>query len=64
MSRWDARESIVLDGRTWDAWKVQSSVSERIDREPLRLTAWLSADERRVPLVVDVRRRSGRCGSR
>ncbi len=49
-----ARESIVLDGRTWEAWKVQPSVSERIDRDPLRMTAWLSADERRVPLVVDV----------
>jgi hypothetical protein len=48
------RESIVLDGRTWEAWKVQPSVSERIDRDPLRMTAWLSADERRVPLVVDV----------
>ena len=59
------RESIVLDGRTWEAWKVQPSVSERIDRDPLRMTAWLSADERRVPLVVDVSaRRSGRCGSR
>ena len=49
------REAVALDGRTWDAWKVQSSVSERIDRAPLRLTAWLSADERRLPLVVDVR---------
>jgi hypothetical protein len=48
------RESIVLDGRTWEAWKVQPSASERIDRDPLRMTAWLSADERRVPLVVDV----------
>jgi hypothetical protein len=48
------QESITLDGRAWDAWKVQSSLSERIDRDPMRLTAWLSADERRVPLVVDV----------
>lgn len=50
------RESIVLDGRTWDAWQVRPamSMSEGNVRDPLRITAWLSADERRVPLVVDV----------
>ena len=47
-------EPIVLDGRTWQAWRVQPTVSERIDRGPVRMTAWLSADERRVPLVIDV----------
>jgi hypothetical protein len=48
------REPIVLDGRTWQAWRVEPTVSERIDRGPVRMTAWLSADERRVPRVVDV----------
>ena len=48
------REAIVLDGRTLEAWKVQPTLSERIDRPPMQITAWLSADERRVPLVVDV----------
>ena len=48
------QEPIVLDGRTWQAWRVQPTVSERIDRGPVRMTAWLSADERRVPLVIDV----------
>lgn len=49
-----SREPLAMDGRTVDAWKLDLSASERIDRAPLRMTAWLSADERRVPLVVDV----------
>ncbi len=49
-----APESIVVDGQPRQAWRLEASISERIDRDPLRLTAWLSADEKRVPLVVDV----------
>jgi hypothetical protein len=48
------REPVVLDGRTLEAWRVQPTISERIDRGAVLITAWLSADERRVPLVVDV----------
>jgi hypothetical protein len=48
------RERVVLDGRALEAWRVQPAISERIDRAPMRITAWLSADQRRVPLVVDV----------
>ena len=52
--RVETREPVTLDGRPVDAWKLELAASERIDRAPLRLTAWISADERRVPLVVDV----------
>jgi hypothetical protein len=48
------RESMTLDGRTWDAWKLEPRVSDRIDRDPLAITAWVSADARRIPLVIEV----------
>ncbi len=48
------RESIVLDGQSWEAWKVEPRLSERIDRSPVKITAWVSADSRRIPLLVEV----------
>jgi len=48
------RESIVLDGRTWDAWKLEPQLSNRIERSPLSISAWVSADARRIPLLVEV----------
>ena len=33
------RESIVLDGQSWEAWKVEPRLSERIDRSPVKITA-------------------------
>ena len=48
------RESIVLDGQTWQAWRVEPRLSERIDRSPLKISAWVSADNRRIPLLVEV----------
>ena len=44
----------MLDGRSWPALKVAPRLSDRIERGPLALTVWVSADERRIPLVVDV----------
>lgn len=48
------REVVVLDGRTWDAWKVEPRLSERIERDPLKIAAWVSADHHRIPLLVEV----------
>lgn len=48
------RETVVLDGRTWDAWKLEPRLSERIERDPLKIAAWVSADHRRIPLLVEV----------
>ena len=47
-------ESIVLDGRAWSAWKLVPRLSERIERDSLTLSAWVSADDRRIPLLVEV----------
>jgi hypothetical protein len=48
------REAIVLDGRTWDAWKLEPRLSERIERDPLKIAAWVSVDRHRIPLLVEV----------
>lgn len=48
------REAIQLNGRTWDAWKLEPQVSNRIERSPLTIAAWVSADARQVPLRVEV----------
>jgi hypothetical protein len=51
----DAPETIVLDGRTWSAWKLRPQLSERIERQsPPTMAVWVSADDRRIPLVVEV----------
>jgi hypothetical protein len=47
-------ETIVLDGRSWPAYKLEPRLSDRIERGPLAIAAWVSADERRVPLLVEV----------
>ncbi len=48
-------ETITLDGRARSAWRLEPRLRDRLDRRgPLNLTAWLSTDANRVPLVVDV----------
>jgi hypothetical protein len=48
-------ETVVVSGRSWSAWKVVPLIRERIPRRaPLAITAWLAADERRLPIMFDV----------
>jgi hypothetical protein len=48
-------ESIVVNGQGWSAWKLTPVLGERIERpDRLTVSAWVSADPRRIPLVVDV----------
>ena len=51
----DRQETITIGDRSWPAWKTEPKLSERIDRRgALQIVAWLSADARRIPLVVEV----------
>ncbi len=48
-------ETIAAAGRSWRAWKVEPRLHERIEREGrLRMTTWISADEHRLPLLIDI----------
>ncbi len=48
-------ETITLDGHARSAWKLEPRLTDRLDRRgPLNVTAWLSADAHRVPLIIDV----------
>jgi hypothetical protein len=48
-------ESLLVGGQPWSAWKLEPRLGDRIDR-PDRLTfaAWVSADPRHIPLLVEV----------
>jgi Protein of unknown function (DUF3108) len=48
------RETIQLNGREWAAWKLAPQLSNRIERSSLTIAAWVSDDEHRVPLLVEV----------
>lgn len=51
----DPLERVVIDGREWSAWKLSVEQSDRLGRRrPLKISAWISADERRLPLIVEV----------
>ena len=50
----DDLESIQLNGRAWSAWRVKPRLSDRIERDPLAMSAWVSADTRQIPLLVEV----------
>jgi hypothetical protein len=48
-------ETITLDGQARKAWKLEPHLTDRLDRRgALNVTAWLSADANRVPLLIDV----------
>ena len=60
----DGLETIQLDGRARPTWKVEPRLSERVERQgaqgpqggqgSIAISAWLSADARRVPVVVEI----------
>jgi hypothetical protein len=48
-------ETITLDGHARSAWKLEPRLADRLDRRgALNVTAWLSADAHRLPLIIDV----------
>jgi hypothetical protein len=48
-------ETVEAGGRAFEAWKVEPRVRQRIERrQPLAITAWVTADARRIPVRVDV----------
>ena len=50
-----SRETVVVHGQPRSAWKVEPRLHERLEREGrLTMSAWISADERRIPLVIDI----------
>lgn len=49
------KEQIAIDGRQWSAWKIEPRLHETVDRRaPPSMTAWISADAQRIPLVFQV----------
>jgi hypothetical protein len=55
------RETIEVGGRTEEAFRVEPRISARVERRrPLEATIWLSADARRLPLVVEISAGFGR----
>ena len=51
----DPVETILLDGHAWSAWKIEPQLSDRIERhDSLVISAWVSADARHIPLVMEV----------
>ena len=47
-------ESIDVDGRARPAWRVEARLIDRLDRRTPAITAWVSADDRRLPVLIDV----------
>ena len=48
-------ETITLDGQPRSTWRLEPRLIDRLARRgPLDMTVWLSADARRVPLMIDV----------
>jgi hypothetical protein len=51
----DRLESLLVDGRSWSAWKLEPRLGDRIERpDRLTISAWVSADPRHIPLLVEV----------
>ena len=51
----DGVEPVTVQGKTVEAIRLTPDVKRRVeDRQPLASTIWLSNDERRVPLVLDL----------
>jgi len=48
-------EPVTVQGKNVEAIRLTPDVRRRVeDRQPLTSTVWLSNDERRVPLVLDL----------
>jgi hypothetical protein len=48
-------ERIIVEGRSWDAWRVDARISRAIERRRSpAITAWIGADARRIPIRFDV----------
>jgi hypothetical protein len=55
------REAIQVQGRSLTAIRLDPRVQQRMERRrPVAATLWLSADERRVPLAMDLEAAFGR----
>jgi hypothetical protein len=51
----DGIEPVTVQGKNVEAIRLTPNVQRRVeDRQPLASTVWLSNDERRVPLVLDL----------
>jgi hypothetical protein len=48
-------ETVTLDGQPWKVWRVEPRIRQRIERQrPLEITAWMTADARRLPVIMDI----------
>jgi hypothetical protein len=55
------RERVDAAGRSQEAIRLEPVISTRVQRrQPIRVTIWISADDRRVPLAADVAAGFGR----
>lgn len=55
------RERVDVGGRSEEAFRVEPRIVARVERrQPIDATFWLSADERRLPLVADIAAGFGR----
>ena len=53
-------ETLRHQGRQVNAWRLEPRIIRKDRRPPLTAIIWMSADERRVPLVMDVAAGFGR----
>jgi hypothetical protein len=55
------RETVNIQGRTVAAVRVEPRIRRRVERrQPIRAMLWLSDDERKVPLAMDIEAAFGR----
>jgi hypothetical protein len=55
------RETISIQGREASAVRMEPRIRRRVERrQPIRAVLWLSDDERKVPLAMDVEAAFGR----
>jgi hypothetical protein len=56
-----SREAIEVQGRRVEAIRLEPLIERRVERrQPISATVWLSADDRRIPLALDVEAGFGR----
>ena len=44
----------MLDGRAWPAWKLEPRLSDESRPKRPVITTWISADTRRLPVLIEV----------